>query len=248
MRLHILSDLHLEFGPFEPPPVQADVIVLAGDVHIGKNGLAWIQTAFRDRAVIYVLGNHEYYDQPIPQLAEELKALAKGTHVRVLENDRVEIDGVVFLGTTLWTDFELLGNRASSEADALGGVADFQCIRLADSDRAFRPVDARRLHANSVEWLGGQVQQTAGKRLVIVTHHAPSRRSIAPCHAHNALNPAFASDLDRLVTGSNAALWVHGHSHYATDYLLGSTRIVNNPRGYPDELVEGFNPGLVIEV
>lgn len=248
MRLHILSDLHLEFGPFEPPPVPADVIVLAGDVHVGSNGLPWIRDHFADKTVIYVLGNHEFYGQQIPQHTHQLKELARGTNIHVLENDLLEVEGVVFLGATLWTDFDLVGERALAEADALLGVSDFQCIRLASPNRSFRPGDARRFHADSREWLEDQVRQTAGKRLVIVTHHAPSARSIAGHHSNHPLNPAFASNLDRFVESCGATLWIHGHNHSAADYRLGLTRVINNPRGYPDEYIERFDPGLVIEV
>ena len=73
MRVHVISDLHLEFAPFQPNNVDADVVVLAGDVHTGKNGIKWILEAFRDRPVIYVLGNHEFYGQKIPKLIDEIK-------------------------------------------------------------------------------------------------------------------------------------------------------------------------------
>ncbi len=78
MRIHILSDLHLEFAPFFPSPVDADVVVLAGDTHTGRNGIKWALQAFPDRPVIYVLGNHEFYGQKIPKLVSELKELSDG--------------------------------------------------------------------------------------------------------------------------------------------------------------------------
>src|ERR1700752_2288598 len=110
MRVHILSDLHLEFAPFQPNNVDADVVVLAGDVHTGRNGIEWALKAFPDRPVIYVLGNHEFYGQKLQKLIKELQELADGTNIRLLENEQCSIGEVVFLGATLWTDFGLNGN------------------------------------------------------------------------------------------------------------------------------------------
>src|SRR5258708_38825610 len=98
MRVYILSDLHLEFVPFQPNTIDTDVVVLAGDVHTGKNGIKWILKTLPDRPVIYVLGNHEFYGQKIPKLISEIKELAQGTKVHVLENESVEIGNMVFLG------------------------------------------------------------------------------------------------------------------------------------------------------
>jgi len=46
MRLHILGDLHLEFGATEIRPVDADVVVLAGDIHLGREGRKWARKLF----------------------------------------------------------------------------------------------------------------------------------------------------------------------------------------------------------
>src|SRR5262245_7005031 len=150
MRVHILSDLHVEFAPFQPKNVDADVTVLAGDVHTGKNGITWIHKTFPDRAVIYVLGNHEFYGQKIPKLIDDIKEIAQGTNVRVLENQSVEIDNVVFLGATLWTDFRLNGDSVLAEVTAQTGMTDFRRIRVTPSYRRFCPADARRLHTQSL--------------------------------------------------------------------------------------------------
>jgi Icc-related predicted phosphoesterase len=248
VRLHILSDLHLEFGPFQPPATRADVVVLAGDVHTGKNGLRWIAETFRDRPVIYVLGNHEFYGHDTPKLTEELRQLTAGSNIYVLENDCVEIGGVVFLGATLWTDFKLNGDPILAVSLAATGMNDFNRIRVSQSYRRFRPSDARQLYAESVRWLEAELSRAEGKTRVVVTHHAPSQRSIGPLYTADPLNPAFASDLEHLIQASGAALWVHGHIHYTSDYVLGQTRIVNNPRGYPGESVAGFAPALVVGV
>src|SRR5687767_2988927 len=122
MRIHILSDLHLEFASFQPSNVDADVVVLAGDIHTGKNGIKWIFKAFPNHPVIYILGNHEFYGQKIPKLTSEIKEAARGTNVHVLENDRFEIGDFVFLGATLWSDFQLNGDVVLAEVAAVTRV------------------------------------------------------------------------------------------------------------------------------
>ena len=101
MRLHILSDLHLEFEPFTPPAVGADAVILAGDVSTGRNGLKWALKNFADLPVIYVLGNHEFYGQKLQKLIAELKEMAQGTNVHLLENESCTIGEVTFLGDSL---------------------------------------------------------------------------------------------------------------------------------------------------
>lgn len=248
MRVQVLSDLHLEFGPFQLPAVAADVLVLAGDVSVGEKGMRWIRETCAETPVIYVLGNHEFYHHSIPSVTRELKEMAEGTNVHVLENDRLELGGVTFLGTTLWSDFSLFGNPVLAELDAELGMNDFRHIRLFPKYTRFRPADARRLHGQSVRWLQEQFSGLSERKLVVVTHHAPSGRSLGPEYEQDALSPAFASNLDSLVAASGARLWIHGHIHSVSDYVLGATRVLANPRGYPREEILGFNPALVVDI
>ena len=248
MRVHIMADLHLEFAPFQPNKVDADVVVFAGDVHNGVNGIRWILRTFPERPVIYVLGNHEFHGQEIPKLLSEVRALARGTNVHVLENEVVEIGNVTFLGATLWTDFRLNGDVTLAEAAAQTGMTDFQRISVLPSCRLFRPKDARQIHMQSMGWLAQQVQRARGKNVVVVTHHAPSIRSIPLGFCNHWLNPAFASNLESFVAKSGVKLWTHGHVHSRSDYVVGTTRIVVNPRGFPGQAQTSFDPELVVEV
>jgi predicted phosphodiesterase len=248
MRLHILSDLHLEFAPFAPPLVEADAVVLAGDIHIGRNGLKWALDTFPNRPVIYVLGNHEFYGQKLQKLIAELRAMASGTNIHLLENQSCTIGDVAFLGATLWTDFALNGNPVVSEVVAQTGINDYRRIRTLPRYSRLRPADTRHLHMESRRWLEDQVLGLKGRKVVVVTHHAPSPASIPSALAGDPFNPAFASDLGRFVVESEARLWVHGHMHSCCDYMLGKTRVLANPRGYPAEPKIGFNPALVAKV
>ncbi len=248
MRLHILSDVHLEFADFCPAHPQADVVILAGDIDIGENGLKWIEENFAAGPVVYVLGNHEFYGQGLPVLYKSLIQDSVGTNVHILENGAFEVGNVVFLGATLWTDFALDGNPALSETVAALDMADFTQIRFGQEYRKFRPSDARELHARSLRWLDEAIKQYAGRKIVVVTHNAPSPRSIDKKYEGNPLNPAFASRLDDFIAEREIALWVHGHIHHCSDYQIGKTRVIANTRGYPGENTGAFKPGLTIDI
>ncbi|HEX8693913.1 MAG TPA: metallophosphoesterase [Longimicrobium sp.] len=247
MKLHVLSDLHTEFAPFDPPHTDADVLVLAGDVGTGTKGLALAREWARGRPVLYVAGNHEYYRDAIPKLGERLAAEAKGSGVHFLENRAVELGGARFLGCTLWTDFDLYGDRMYCAAQARAAMNDFRLIRKSPEFRRFHPGDARSLNLQSVRWLREVLEMPFAGPTVVVTHHAPSLRSVNPAYRDHPVTAAYASDLEWMLDGS-AALWIHGHTHYCVDYELGGTRVLSNQRGYPDEPVAGFDPALVVEV
>ena len=248
MRLHILSDLHLEFGHSELEDTDADVVVLAGDIHVGREGRRWIRKQFPDKPVIYVLGNHEYYRHAIPSLTDTLKRESDGSLIHILENSVVELGGFAFLGCTLWTDFQSAPDAHAAMREADKVMSDFDLITTTDADRLLRPEDTVRFHIESLAWLKSELPSHNSARTVVITHHAPSCRSVPPFYAGNVLNAAFVSNLDALVEGAGVPLWIHGHTHYNVDYVLGSTRVLSNQRGYPDQLEVGFNPGLVVEL
>jgi len=248
MRLRILSDLHLEFAPFAAPAADADLVILAGDISTGLNGFKWAQTNFPECPVLYVLGNHEFYGQKLQKLTEQLKEMAKGTNIQILDNDVFSLGDVTFLGATLWTDFALNGDPVASEVVAQTGMNDYRRIRTLPRYSRLKPSETRRFHMESRRWLEDQVFSRNGEKIVIVTHHAPSRQSIPPGFQENAFNPSFASDMNPFITESNVKLWIHGHIHSHSDYAVGNTRILANPRGYPGESKTGFDPLLVVGV
>jgi Icc-related predicted phosphoesterase len=248
MRIRILSDLHLEFGSFTLPEVQADAVILAGDVHVGVKGIAWCREQFPDTPVIYVPGNHEYYGGAMPRLTGKLREAAAGSLISVLENNAVEIAGVTFLGATLWTDFRLLGDPLLASREAGQVMNDYRRIRVNPSYRRLKPEDTIIWHRSSRRWLGDRLAEPLPRPVVVVTHHAPSALSLKNQEPPDLVDAAFASRLDDLVASSGTALWVHGHIHRAVDYCIGGTRVICNPRGYPDEPVPKFDPALVVEI
>jgi len=253
VKLNILSDLHLGLGALEIPRNDADAVILAGDIARPREAVSWA-SGFA-KPVIYVPGNHEFYGDSIAGGASALKRLCAGTNVRVLDNDQAVIDGVRFLGTTLWTDFMLFGDgeqRAEALRQALGFMRDFSRIRAGDAAQGlFTPADCAGLFALQSAWLARSLAQAHAGPTVVVTHHAPSRRSIHPRFADSLLNACFVSDAEHLVDGGRARLWVHGHTHDSFDYALNGARAVCNPRGYAKDGANEnplFDPDFVVEI
>lgn len=253
MKLNILSDLHVGYSALDTPLNDADVIVLAGDVAAPRQAAQWAMRL--DKPVIYVLGNHEFYGSSIDAAAAEMKRLCAGTHIHVLDNDEVIIDGVRFLGSTLWTDFMLFGDgteRTAAIVEAQRLMRDFSRIRMDTATGAlFTPDDSAALFQRNAKWLNRCLDTPHAGTTVVVTHHAPSRRSIHPRFAGSLLNACFVSDAERVAGAGRAQWWIHGHTHDSFDYVLNGTRVICNPRGYAKAGVNEnarFDPDFTIDV
>ena len=235
MKIHLLSDLHLEFAdrhpPFVPQMERWDAVIIAGDIACGLAAFDWAEQVFPGRPVIYVPGNHEYYEAELHAARAALRRRsAASPNVRLLDNGEWILDGVRFLGATLWTDFELFGPSRMQEAftDSLKYVTDFRKIRYGQGP--LRPEHTIELHREAVDFLKGALERPFSGPTVVVTHHAPHAGSLHPRWAGHASSAAFVSNLERLMGG--AVLWVHGHTHDSFDYVVNGTRVVANPMGY----------------
>jgi predicted phosphohydrolase len=235
---------------------QADVIILAGDIGEWLNGLEWARNRFKHQEIVYVAGNHEYYDSDLAIL-DELQAKAKELDIHFLENDSVIINGVRFLGCTLWTDFD--GYSSEEINRAWSTMNDYkyiycrlwwsvqrnreEALQLMQPDSTFgfapeyfSPTVAYLLHKRSLDWLQQQLDQHYDGQTVVVTHHAPTMRSTT--------NAAYGSNLEKFLkmNSSKIDLWCHGHIHKSVDYEVAGVRIACNARGYPTPM--GLSPSF----
>lgn len=247
MKLHILSDLHIEFEDFDLAETNADAIVLAGDTSVGIRGIEWAIKKSGSKPVICIAGNHEYYRQAYPKLLDDLYLKSENSKVHFLENRIFSMGDVRILACTLWTDFQLYGQVEYSMFKAEMAMNDYKLIRRSPKYSKLKAMDTALIHVKSLNWLTNQLSAQQGKT-VVVTHHAPSPKSIPPVFAGDAINPAFASNLENLILEFQPELWIHGHIHTACDYRIGNTRVICNPRGYPSEVNTGFIPDLVVEI
>lgn len=274
MKLLVLSDLHLEGGAsFQPPDIAFDATVLAGDIHSpGHKAVQWAMTAPRigDGPTILVAGNHEFYGaRDFDEEVRQMNRTAEGSSVHVLNRRSVVIDGVRFLGCTLWTDFQLpvevRGHhlvdveRALASANALMSDYEQICVqspvlctgRPRSVSRLLRAEDTLAMHWVDRDWLRRELQIPFDGPTVVVTHHAPSAMSVAPQYVGDRLAPAFVSDLPAEFFDV-PALWIHGHTHHSTDHTQRRCRVLSNPRGYQvrDSQFENesFNAAFVVEV
>lgn len=242
MRIALTSDLHLEGDRDAWQPVltvSANVLVLAGDIIEVRKAYehaefyAAVSAAFEH--VIVVMGNHEHWHGNIAYTEERYrKFLSQWSNIHLLEKDFTIIDGVVFAGCTLWGGMNN-GNP----------LTFYHCDRAVNDSRRITAVTGKnyhkwhseltyREHCKSKAWLADFLASVS-MPTVVVTHHAPSEESV-PTHYRTARdyhsNGAYWSDMTPLMN-NHVRVWCHGHMHSPSDYMVGNTRVLNHPRGYP---------------
>lgn len=243
MRIAYASDLHLEFDDSLTLTglSTADVLVLAGDVDTMPEYYTEILRKLRlayAGSVLFVLGNHEYYNGAFPDDRQKYReAIAHDRQAHLLENEAVILDGVRFLGATLWTDFA--SGRQMRNCQHM--MSDFHVIFDGHSG-SITPETILKVHQDSIAWLDDQFTNHPHEGpTVVITHHAPSYQSQHPRFAGSPISGGFCSNLERHIQRWKPDVWIHGHVHDPMDYRLGktplqgATRVLCNPWGYPDE-------------
>lgn len=249
MRIGIISDIHSEFRGVTFPALNqdVDVLVLAGDIGVGSYGAWAAYDEYADRVgeFIYVAGNHEYYGRDMQAVQDELRKFADQDHAKkfhFLEQQSVVIGHTRFIGATAWTDFDLYGNAPLAMIDAARGLNDYRMIRYGNG--IITPEDTRQIALQTKQYIFDQLLQSSilsdVNDTVVITHHAPTGRSVHPRYMSDpSLNPCYANRwgdkiLD-LEPDAQPRLWIHGHTHDPFDYMVGETRVIANPCGYPGE-------------
>jgi Icc-related predicted phosphoesterase len=271
MKISLVSDLHLEFGYQEMKG--GEVLILAGDIAEARSirnhhdSTKTIQDtpieAFRCseffkhecakyEKVFMVMGNHEHYHSRFDKTYESLKSVLPG-NVTLLEDEIVEYKGVMFMGSTLWTDL----NRGDSITawHLKSCMNDYKVVQNYYPAKGvyhkLTPEHTAGVHFKTKQYFRMMLSEHRDKPFVVITHHAPSYMSIDAKYKHDqTMNGGYASDLsDLILDNENIKVWVHGHMHDPVDYMIGETRILSNPRGYVGhEDTSGFNPDLTFEV
>lgn len=257
MKICLASDLHLEFPNADRRmldfPEDADVIVLAGDIHVGdgaaKEAIALVNRYPRAN-VVWVAGNHEFYRRNIDDQLEAYRAISTN-HPRIhfLENESVHIQGVTFLGCVLWSDFSVLGEPERYAAFADGKINDFYLIKTKQG-RRFTPRDATLQFQQSRSFLEGALSISNPDKTVVVTHFAPGLETSSQNFSLNDITPYFQSNINDLIDRYQPSHWIYGHNHYSNELLRGRTRLISNQGGYPAEVgsIPAYDPAREIVI
>ena len=259
MRLWILNDLHLELTrgwdlPTGDARPDFDVLVVAGDlIPRMERGVKWLLERVPDRDVIYVAGNHEFYGQDIDRDIEKARAAAAGSRIHVLQNDSITIGGIVFLGATLWTDYDLFGDPEYTMMNAGETMNDYRKIRMRNYELRLRPKDTLKRHMESRDFIARELRKP-NRRHIVVTHMGPHPTAARRGFERDISSAAYTSDLSALIQECGPEVWVYGHTHESRDFIVGGTRLITNAKGYgpwrPGETWDNanFNPTLTIEM
>lgn len=265
MKIQVVSDLHIEMKPYAlHRHADADVLVLAGDIIALQNNcdkLYHLENIVKhiNIPIVYVTGNHEYYGfGKVKQSNKIIKTLEqKYPHFHFLDNEVWIYNDVEFIGSTLWSDFDLSPNRSWFAEAVQQYIADFSQI-LSDEDPRGRMSGREMINLNHVarQFIDMAVRNKNGLKKVVVTHYVPTIESVGEQWKGNSLNPYFVCNCESLMPGVHT--WIHGHTHCSFDYqlvrkhasghVLVDTHIVCNPRGYDKENRNKFDGQKIIEV
>jgi len=254
MKIAVCSDLHLEFGNLVLRNEEgADVLILGGDILVAKD-LEMLHDPIMDdgalraqkfydfvencckefKMVLFIAGNHEHYHGDFGDTLSILRKVFRFNNFVILDKESLRIDDVIFFGGTLWTDM----NRGDPLTlnNVLQRMNDFRLVTNKKNGEGYRflPEDAMKDHEQFLTRLKTCLSLNPDTKFVVVGHHAPTKESVKPKYAkEHLINGAYSSDLTEFILDNrNIKLWTHGHTHDEFDYMVGTTRVICNPRGY----------------
>jgi hypothetical protein len=245
MKIRYMSDLHIGRNPYSDYtlPVMADedntVLILAGDIGDEQYHVPFLyDVCSRHKEVVYVFGNHEYYNGCLSTARQTLIDAFPyyPSNLHILHEGEVIIDDIVFLGTPLWTDFD--NENPNCMYDAKYGMNDYKGISVGTRDwfSMLTPDHILYEHKRQLSWLKIRLDhwKALGKieNVIVVTHHGPTWLSISPRFVGDSLNGCFVSDLSSVMDQYAVPYWFHGHVHDQIDYMMYDTRVLCNPKGY----------------
>ena len=281
MRVNVISDLHIDFADLTLPG--GDVLILSGDIFEAKRFKQDMYTpdmvlleherkdqrpdryyrfmleecAAKYRHVVYVMGNHEHYGFQYHKTYQHIKEQLPD-NIYILENEVKEIDGVLFMGATLWTDMNKGDDLTLYHMKSM--MNDYRQITMLNEVKSvyhkLQPEKTMSDHHQTVKYFKNILEENRanGRRLpvVVCTHHAPSKASTKPRYLNDTImNGAYSSDLSEFILDNpEIKVWTHGHTHDNFDYMIGTTRIICNPRGYKgyEEQAEHFDPTIGFDI
>ena len=274
MKIGLVSDLHLDVGGYCELP-GGEVLILAGDICEARNLTKELHSTksldptgapnkefpcsefFRVECAKYekvfmVMGNHEHYGGKLYKTYAEL-SMRLPKNVTLLEDQIEEYNGVMFMGSTLWTDL----NRGDpiTAMHLKMAMNDYKVITEFYEARSvyhkLTPERTAEIHFKTKQYFKMMLELHRDKPFVVITHHAPSFQSVNEKYKHDTtMNGGYSSNMDEFILDHpHIHTWVHGHMHDPVTYYVGETRVVSNPRGYVGyEDTHQFDPGFTFTV
>lgn len=246
--IQFVSDLHLEFykpdeynfNDFVIP--KSEIIALLGD--IGNPGKELYQRFLKDcsenfKLVLVISGNHEYYTNnfftTMNKVDDLIQSLCnKYANVKYLNNTKythqTNDETIVFLGTTLWS--KIIDREKKVVKEVSGDL-----LNIFTKDKTYLTIEeVNNLHSKNVLWLETELENNKNSdtqnKIIVLTHHLPSYKAIAPKYRAFKYNSMFANDLDNIIQKYSMFAWLFGHTHSQVNLKIGNTVIKANPRGY----------------
>ena len=255
MRIQYMSDLHIEcadnsrYIKYNEFPVTGDVLVLAGDIFYLRNDVApldkfWKWASANYRQVLIVPGNHDYYGRYDVMTKGMQWSWKFKENVGYYQNQVVRIDNVDFILSTLWSHIPPTDEYVVSH-----GLNDF--YQTLYNGHRLTVDDYNQMHQFCLDFIKRSVAESTAEKIVVVTHHLPTRQVVAPQHQDSLINSAFVTELGDFIANSRIDVWIYGHSHTNIDTTIGKTKIVSNQLGYvfhDEHLSNGFDVGKYIEI
>jgi Icc-related predicted phosphoesterase len=276
MKIAVISDLHLEFADLTLPG--GDVLILSGDVMEAKNLKKELynkdmvlfehenkqqrpdrfyrfmeEECSKYREVVYVMGNHEHYGfqyhKTYKQLQDQLP-----DNIHLLQDETYKLDDVIFVGSTLWTDCNKDDRLTMYHLS--GCMNDYRKVTMFNESKniyhRLTPEQTYADHRKSRDYIESVVKNHPDEKIVVVTHHAPSKLSTHPRYQNDTLmNGGYSSDLSEFILDHpQIRVWTHGHTHDLFDYRVGETRVMCNPRGYAgyERRADEFDPTIGFDI
>jgi Icc-related predicted phosphoesterase len=265
MKFILGSDFHLEEEKSHNipcsilPEPDTDFIVLAGDVGEGFSHIDWLKEASdkyckgKKTEIIYLPGNHCFYNSYVGKKEILIKERLENYHVHVINEGYLEVGDYVFICATLWTDFSLFPDRVKeAKMDYQATMIDRKKVKGRGRKKLFEN-NMQKLSIENIRFIRQTLERFKNKKCIVVTHHAPSIKSIPDELQDDIDAVCYANNLEELIlTNPQIKVWCHGHIHHSSDYYIGSTRIICNPfKGmwYEDEWAnQNWNPSLHIKL